>query len=259
MKSLYLFRFFLLFILFIQCEEPLPEISVYLIGDSTMADKKEDRYPETGWGQVFQDFFNDHVRVKNHARNGRSSKSFIDEGFWQAVYDSLKKGDYVFIQFGHNDQKYKDPSRYTHPVTGYRRNLKRYIDETRAKGAIPILLTPIVRRNFNEYGVLTDTHGLYPLIVHDVGKEDQVPVIDLQWRTEQLVISLGAEDSKELFNWLAPGENKNYPEGVQDNTHLNEKGARAAAQMVAFEIDRKGIDLEAYLKPANSQNTKQPE
>ncbi len=222
-----------------------------------MADKKVDRYPETGWGQVFQEFFIDKGHIKNCAINGRSSRSFIDEGVWQTVCDSLKEGDYVFIQFGHNDQKLRDSLRFTNPVTGYRQNLIRYITDTRSKGAIPILLTPIVRRNFNEYGTLIDTHGLYPLIVHDVGRQHQVSVIDLQLFTEQLVLSLGTEDSKKLFNWLAPGKNNNYPEGIQDNTHLNKKGAREVARFVAGEIDRQELGLKAYLKQVNSLKSKE--
>jgi len=247
-NSNYLLRNLFLILLFIRCDQPLPEISVYLIGDSLMANKKEDKYPETGWGQVLQDFFIDKAKIKNHARNGRSSKSFIDEGLWQLVYDSLSEGDYVFIQFGHNDQKFKDPARYTNPVTTFRRNLIRYITEVRSKGAIPVLLTPIVRRNFNEYGVLMDTHGLYPLIVYEVGKTYNVPVIDLQLLTEQWVITLSETDSKQYYNWLAAGENENYPEGIQDNTHLNEMGAREVAGFVANKIAWQKIGLKSYLR-----------
>jgi lysophospholipase L1-like esterase len=237
------------------CVCPLPDISVYLIGDSTMANKKKEKFPETGWGQVFQDFFTDRVTVKNHAKNGRSSKSFIDEGLWQEVYDSLEKGDYVFIQFAHNDEKFTDPSRYTNPVTAYRQNLIRYIKESQSKGAIPVLLTPIVRRNYNEHGTLMDTHELYPLIVHDVGRELNVPVIDLQLLTEQLLLGLGETESKQLFNWLTPGENSNYPNGREDNTHLNVKGAYKVASLVADEISRQGIGLKVYLKQEGPENT----
>ena len=221
-----------------------------------MADKKQDKYPETGWGQVFQGFFIDRITVKNHARNGRSSKSFIDEGLWQSVCDSLEEGDYVFIQFAHNDQKFKDPLRHTNPVTIYRQNLIRFITESRSKGAVPVLLTPVVRRNYNEYEVLLDTHGLYPVVIRDVGREYNVPVIDLQLLTEQLLLSLGETGSKELFNWLAPGENINYPEGIEDNSHLNAEGAYEVARLAANEIERQDIGLKAYLKQVNSQKTK---
>jgi lysophospholipase L1-like esterase len=156
------FYFFILLAFILSCESPQQQkITLYLIGDSTMAEKEPDKRPETGWGEMIPEFFNENLIVKNHAVNGRSSKSFIDEGRWDNVLDSLRPGDYVCIQFGHNDQKEYDPERYTIPITGYRQNLIRFITETRAKGACPLLATPIVRRKFNEEGTLVDTHGLY--------------------------------------------------------------------------------------------------
>lgn len=223
------------------------KISVFLIGDSTMAEKQPEKYPETGWGMELQQFFNEKAEVKNHAVNGRSTKSFIAEGRWQKVLEELKKGDYVFIQFGHNDQKSTDSARYTNPFTAYRTNLTRYINEIRKKGAYPILLTPVVRRNFNESGVLIDTHGNYPEVMRIVAKDLNVPLIDLQVLTEQLVISYGPEKSKELYLWVGPGD-KNYPDGKQDDTHFSPGGASAVARMVAEEIQQQGIKLKRYLK-----------
>ena len=237
----------ILLILLLSCQEKPRIINFHLIGDSTMADKVPDRSPETGWGQVLQEYFTSGVQVKNHAVNGRSSKSFIDDGRWDNVLDSLKEGDYVCIQFGHNDKKYYDPSRFTNPVTGYRRNLIRFISDTREKGAFPILATPIVRRGFNEHGTLVDTHGNYPLIMHEVSSEYHVPLIDLQLMTEDLVLSLGEEGSKQLFNWLGPGENENYPDGQQDNTHLNLKGAHEVARLFTEELIRQDIPLMKFL------------
>ena len=237
----------LLTLLIISCNAPEDIISLYLIGDSTMADKAPDKSPETGWGQVLQEYFTAEVRVINHAVNGRSTKSFIDEGRWDQVLDSLKKEDYVCIQFGHNDEKEYDPERFTNPVTGYRNNLIRFITDTRDKGASPILATPIVRRSFNEQGTLMDTHGTYPLIMHEVSYEYNVPLVDLQLQTEELVVSLGEEDSKQLYNWLDPGENDNYPDGRQDNTHLNRKGAYEVARLFTEDIIRQDIPLKEYL------------
>lgn len=137
-------------------------IAVFTIGDSTMANKKVEVAPETGWCQVFSAFVDQTVEIKNRAVNGRSTKSFITEGRWKAVTDSLKTGDYVFIQFGHNDQKIQDSTRYTEPFTTYRKNIERFVRESREKGAIPILFTSIVRRKF-ENGFLTDTHGNYSI------------------------------------------------------------------------------------------------
>ena len=216
-------------------------IKIFMIGDSTMANKAANRRPETGWGMVFNEFFNDRVVVDNHAVNGRSSKSFISEGRWKVVSDQLQPGDYLFIQFGHNDQKFKSPDRYTNPFTTYRANLERYVREAREKGAIPILLSSIVRRNFNEYGCLIDTHGDYPLVTRLVASDMKVPFIDLQLQTELLVTQLGPDNSKQLYNWLAPGENQNYPNGVQDDTHLNNSGAHKVAQLVIDEMKKQHI------------------
>lgn len=237
-----------LILLLICCApEPQKDISIYMIGDSTMAIKKENRRPETGWGEKMQQFFNDNAQIKNHAVNGRSSKSFIDEGRWQTVYDSLKPGDYVFIQFGHNDQKYKDSTRYTNPTTIYKQNLIRYILESREKGANPVLLTSIARRKYNEYGVFIDSHGLYPTATREVAKEYDVPLIDLHLLTEKLILSKGEENSKRLYLILEPGESENYPEGKEDNTHLNAYGASEVAKLVVDEITRQELALKLYL------------
>jgi lysophospholipase L1-like esterase len=222
-------------------------VSVFLIGDSTMAEKQPDKFPEIGWGMKLQPFFAENVVVKNYAVNGRSTKSFITEGRWQKVLDELKKGDYVFIQFGHNDQKVTDSTRYTNPYTAYRTNLIRYVTESRSKGGIPVLLTPVVRRDFNEQGTLLDTHGAYPEVMRSVAKELKVQLIDLQLKTEELVISYGPEKSKELYLWVGAGD-KNYPDGKQDNTHFSPKGAEAVARIVAGEIKRQGIMPEKLLK-----------
>lgn len=233
-------RFCLAFLLLSFMPSKQSPVSVFLIGDSTMAQKDPEKFPETGWGMKLQPFFTEGVMVKNHAVNGRSTKSFITEGRWQKVLDELKKDDYVFIQFGHNDQKVADSTRYTNPYTAYRANLIRYVTESRSKGAIPVLLTPVVRRDFNEQGTLLDTHGAYPEVMRTVAKELKVPLIDLQILTEELVLSYGPEKSKELYLWVEPGD-KNYPDGKQDNTHFNPKGAKAVALIVASEIRRLGI------------------
>lgn len=224
-------------------------ITAFMIGDSTMATKKDPgKNPEVGWGQVFHEFFNDEVAVQNHAVNGRSSKSFINEGRWQVVLDALQPGDYVFIQFGHNDQKIKDSTRYTNPCTGYRKNLEKFVNETRYKGANPVLLSSIVRRKFNEYGTLEDTHGVYPFIVRDVARDMDIPFIDLQLKTEDLVISLGPEKSKELYLWIKPGENDYVPDGKEDNTHLNYKGAKKVAGLAVEGIKELKLPLANFLK-----------
>lgn len=219
--------------LFSHCDRDSKPFTIYTIGDSTMADKKPENYPEIGWCQVLESYLDESVAVENHARNGRSSKSFIEEGRWQVVVDSLNPGDYVFIQFGHNDQKDYDSTRYTTPFGTYADNLKTFVKQSREKGAYPVLLTSIVRRKFGEDGRLVDTHGNYPDAVRQVAKRMDVPLLDLQKLTKEWVNSLGDEPSKEMYLWVLPGEN--HPEGRQDDTHLSERGAQQIAKMALAE------------------------
>jgi len=241
--------FILFFFLLSGCKTPEKPVAIYTIGDSTMANKKPEVYPETGWCQVLQQYFNTAVIVKNHAVNGRSTKSFIDEGRWQAVLDSLQSGDYVFIQFGHNDQKIQDSTRYTSPFGTYSENLERFINETRAKRATPVLFTSIVRRKFGDDGKLTDTHGEYPAAVRKVAQKMNVPLIDLQKLTETWVNSLGDEPSKAMFLWTEPSEK--FPEGRKDDTHLSETGAKEVARLAVEECKKQNLVFAKYLKQKN--------
>jgi lysophospholipase L1-like esterase len=215
--------------------------TIYTIGDSTMANKKDpDKNPEHGWAQVLQPFFKDNFIVQNKAVNGRSSKSFINEKRWDSIYKKLKKGDYVFIEFGHNDEKIEDSTRYTNPHTSYKYNLIKFVKESREKGAIPILLTSIARRNFNEKGVLVPTHGDYPLETRLTAQEYKVPFIDLEYYTELLEQSYGPEKSKQLHLHFKAGENAYYDKDKADDTHLSLKGATEIAQIVVNQI--KGLE-----------------
>ncbi|MBN2613765.1 MAG: rhamnogalacturonan acetylesterase [Bacteroidales bacterium] len=222
-------------------------VHIFMIGDSTMANKSPEAKPETGWGEVLQLFFSDDVKVSNHARNGRSSKSFIGEGLWQQVVDSLMPGDYVIIQFGHNDQK-PDTARHTDPFTSYKANLERYINEARAKGATPVLCTSIIRRKFNEEGKLIDTHGEYPAAVRLVAEEMNVPLLDLQKRTHSLVEELGDEESKTLFMHLGEGEYPNRPKSLKDDTHLRPEGAKVVAAMAVEEMKAANLPVFGFVK-----------
>lgn len=231
-------RFFLIFwIGIVECTNAQQasgrRITVFTIGDSTMANKKAEIAPEKGWCQAFPAFVDPAVEIRNRAVNGRSSKSFRTEGRWRAILDSLKEGDYVFIQFGHNDQKIQDSTRYTEPFTTYRRNLERFVSETRQKGAIPILFTSIVRRKFVN-GFLTDTHGTYPEVVRQVAAERNVPLIDLQLLSAGAVTALGEEASRNIYLWTPPTEK--FPEGRKDDTHLNAEGAVLIAKLAAQQL-----------------------
>ena len=243
-------------------------ITVFMIGDSTMSNKPlEGGNQERGWGHVLGGFFTEDVRVENHAMNGRSSKSFIDEGRWETVVNKIRPGDYVFIQFGHNDEK-PNPERHTDPGTTFDENLRKFVRETREKGGIPVLFNSIVRRNFGvnpnavtaddmrpekdeavvEGDTLVDTHGKYLDSPRNVAKEMDVCFIDLNKATKQLVESYGVEGSKKLFMWIPAGTCVACPKGRQDNTHLNVYGARKVAALAAEAIQKQLPELGKYVR-----------
>jgi lysophospholipase L1-like esterase len=237
----------LLLLISLNCLAQKP--TIYGIGDSTMANKiKPEENPERGWGQMLPLFFNDNITIDNRAVNGRSTKSFIDLKLWDAVYNSLKKGDYVFIQFGHNDGKVTDSTRHTNPHTAYRHNLIRFVTQTREKGATPIIFSSITRRNFNEQGVLISTHADYTLEARLVAQEYKVPFIDMEYYSELLEQSYGPEKSKQLHLHYKIGENLFFPEGKEDNTHLNVKGATEIAKIAITELKKTNLDLVKYIK-----------
>ena len=215
-----------------------------MIGDSTMCDYSKDRSPLTGWGTPFADFFDSTVTVSNRARGGRSTRTFINEGRWKNVYDSLQEGDYVLIQFGHNDEA-KEPQyreRYT-PVPDYKTNLMKFITEAKSKNAIPVLITPVTRRVFDSIGNIQETHKEYSAAVWEVGKAYNVPVIDLDEKSRELLQKLGPVYSKLLFMDLDSLQNPHYPYGRHDNTHFNEYGGRRIAELVLAEIRKLKLEL----------------
>ncbi len=223
--------------------------TIYGIGDSTMANKvKPEENPERGWGQMLPLFFNDNITIDNRAVNGRSTRSFIAEKRWDDILKTLKKGDYVFIQFGHNDQKEKDSTRYTNPHTAYRHNLIRFVEETRAKEATPIIFSSIVRRNFNENGVLISTHGDYTMEARLVAQEYKVPFIDMEYYTELLEQSYGPVKSKQLHLHFKAGEIPYYKEDKADDTHLGVKGATEVAKIAVEELKKTKLDIVKYIK-----------
>nr|WP_234568046.1 rhamnogalacturonan acetylesterase [Rhodohalobacter sp. 614A] len=220
--------------------QPKP-VTVYLVGDSTMSQKEVRAYPETGWGMPFSTFFDETVTVENHAKNGRSTRTFLEEGRWQPIVDNLKAGDYVFIQFAHNDEV-PTKEQYTQPDQ-YQKNLRKYVSESREKGAIPVLLTPIARRHFDENEHLNDTHAKYAELMREVANKMDVPLIDLDQKSQALLKSLGPEKSVFLYNHLKPGQHPSYPEGVEDNTHFSEYGARRMAELALQGIRDLELDL----------------
>ncbi|HEV2707298.1 MAG TPA: rhamnogalacturonan acetylesterase [Pyrinomonadaceae bacterium] len=227
--------------------QPEP-LTVFLAGDSTMAAKRPEKRPETGWGEFLQQHLDERrVRIDNHAQNGRSTRTFISENRWQAIIDKLKAGDYVFIQFGHNDASKEKVDRYT-PPEDYRANLIRFVREVRAKRATPVLLTPVMRRRFDEKGVFYDAHGEYPDIVRRVAAEEKVALIDMHRKSEKLIVRYGVEESKKLFLQLAAGEHPNYPQGVNDNTHFSPRGAELMAALAVEGIRESKLGLAKFIK-----------
>ncbi len=212
---------------------PDAPIRVFLIGDSTMADKPLIDNPEHGWGQMIPIFFSKNVLFFNHAKNGRSTRSFLYEGKWDVVRNMLRPGDYVFIQFGHNDSKKEDTSRFADPHTDYKEFLQRFIREAKEKKAIPVLLTPVNRRNFDKDGNFVDKHGDYPEAVREIAKNENVPLLDLHKKSKIYFENLGQEESKKLFlTSVKPNVYHALLNGKDDNTHFTRNGAVQIAQLV---------------------------
>lgn len=224
---------------------PAPKLQIWLCGDSTMAIKQTTAFPETGWGMPFVHFWDSAVQVKNLAKNGRSTKTFINEGLWQQALDGMQAGDYVLIQFGHNDEVKEKVNSYTTPDE-YKANLVRYITETRSKNATPILLTPVSRRKFDSTGMQVQTHD-YTSLVKEVAKSTSVLFIDIDTQSQALYQQFGNDQSTNLFLQLKPGEHPNYPDGKIDNTHFSELGARLIAQLVLKNIKNLNTPLNEHI------------
>ncbi|MFF5978170.1 rhamnogalacturonan acetylesterase [Streptomyces olindensis] len=203
--------------------------TLHIAGDSTAAQKYADAAPETGWGMALPFFLRKDLVVSNHAVNGRSSKSFVDEGRLDAVFSVIRPGDFLLVQFGHNDAKKEDPARYTEPWTTYQDHLRMYVEGARARGARPVLATSVERRRFDAAGKALPTHGEYPAAMRALAAEEQVALLDTQALSLARWQELGPEQTKTYFNWT-PTE--------QDNTHFNPPGAIEVARLVARELLR---------------------
>ncbi|MFI6487853.1 rhamnogalacturonan acetylesterase [Streptomyces sp. NPDC050564] len=198
--------------------------TLHVAGDSTAAQKYADAAPETGWGMAHPFLLGKDITVANHAVNGRSSKSFIDEGRLDAILEVIAPGDFLIVQFGHNDEKSADPTRYTEPWTTYQDCLRQYLDGARALGARPVPATPVERRKFDADGNALPTHGDYPAAMRALAEDERVALLDIQALSLALWQRLGVEETKKYFNWTAT---------EQDNTHFNPPGAIAVARPVA--------------------------
>ncbi len=224
---------------------PKKKIKVFIAGDSTASIKNVKAFPEHGWGMPFVYFWDSTVTVVNKAKNGRSTSSFQTEGLWKSIMDEASEGDYVFIQFGHNDEV---PTKKTATTPEqFKSNLKKFVTETREKKAIPVLLTSMARRKFDSTGKIVGTHDEYMKITRAVAKEENTVLFDMDIITQQLYQKFGPENSALLFLQLKPGEHPNHPQGKDDNTHFNEFGARLVAQLVLKEIRSQLPELAARI------------
>lgn len=219
-------------------------VNIFLAGDSTVANCPSHEAPMAGWGQVFQLFFTNDIKVHNYAKGGASSNSFIEEGRLHFILEFIQPQDYLFIQFGHNDQKPYG----TEAFTSYQSYLTEYVTSAREKGAIPIFITSVHRRNFDENKTLINTLGDYPKSMMQLAEKLGVQLIDLWTKTGKLYQSLGPEKSKQLFVWFAANEHPNYPEGIQDNTHFCEHGAFEVGKLVIEGIKELQLPIVSFIK-----------
>jgi lysophospholipase L1-like esterase len=257
MKSLKLICYIIAAIsVFIFADFPDP-VTVYTIGDSTMADyDTTQNRPMRGWVQMLSQFFSDKLIIKNCAVGGKSTKSFIDLGLWDNVISQVKARDYVFIQFGHNDEYYPDTSRFTDTLIAYPNNLKKFINETRAKNAIPILFTSICYRHYDVEGNFYPSLQSYARAAKKVAAELNVPVIDLNTKTCEMVTGYGMEESKKLYLHILPGVLPIYPDGYDDDTHLSVLGATKVAELAVEGLTEENNELCKYLKTVTGLNKK---
>ncbi|WP_159881817.1 rhamnogalacturonan acetylesterase [Paenibacillus puerhi] len=233
---------------FLEIERRAELPTLYLAGDSTVTDQPSGGYPYTGWGQMLGLYLDAGIAVANHARSGRSTKSFITEDRLNRIWKKIRPGDCLLVQFAHNDEK--DNEGGTLPFTTYQEYLSVYIDGARERGAYPVLSAPMHRRFFDEEGRIKNTHGEYIAAMEQLARVKQVPYIDLAARSQVLYEQAGVEGSKRLFMWTEPGQYEGLPEGTQDNTHFSEQGAAAIARLVAESIRGAGIEpLSKHIRP----------
>lgn len=211
--------------------------TLYIAGDSTAALKGAEAKPMAGWGEYLQTHFSPEVIIYNRAINGRSTKSFLTEGRLADIERDFQPGDYLLIQFGHNDEKQEDPLRYTDPDNEYRHNLRLYIESARSRGGNPVLLTSVSRRRFTADGEPDPLAvGAYPAAMRAVAEETGTPLLDIFAASQQLYRKLGIQGSQHLLMHLPPGQHPNYPDGVTDDTHFSTEGAKRIAALVAVAI-----------------------
>lgn len=222
---------------------------IVTLGDSTMQFNNQFKYPQTGWPQALERFLRRDCPILNFAKNGRSTKSFIEQGLFAEALEAIREKDLVLIEFGHNDSKIEDASRYTTPFGTYQENLKYMVEEILKKKAQVILLTSITERKFKD-GQLLKTHGDYPQAVKDLAKELNVACIDLFEKTREVLLKEGEELSKRFYMNFEAGLYDNKPEGSTDDTHLRYEGAYMVADCFYKEMTRLKLFPEIFITEA---------
>ena len=225
----------------------MPAPRLHLVGDSTMADKTNLHYPERGWGQLLRAFMLPELSIINHAANGRSTLRFLNEGRWQLLVSDLSAGDYVLIQFGHNDQKQDDPARYAAVDSTYPQLLRRFISEVRSKGATPMLASSICRRSFSDKGELENKLADYADAARQVAASEKVAFFDLNAQSCDALSRFGPAASQAYFIQVPPGLYQQYPDGKIDNTHLSVQGASWIAQLCVRDLTARQHPLAQYV------------
>lgn len=227
---------------------------ILCLGDSVMQYNDFSTYPQTGWIQELRRFFPLDVEFLNFARNGRSSKSFIAEGRFERVLKIVKPGDFAFIQFGHNDEKVEDLSRYTSPDENgeFRKNLSYFVSSFKEKGCFPILLTPVARRRFRSEHILENSHGLYPDAIKAVARQENIPCIDVTALTTEFLEKIGEKESVRFYMSIEPGEYAAYPAGKKDSSHLRPDGAFVVSSLVAESLKNIQDSFPDYKKLSES-------
>lgn len=207
---------------------------IFWAADSTVQTNDITTYPQTGIGQVFSLYTREGVSVSNHAKNGRSTKSFMDEGRLAAIDGQIGRGDFLFIQFGHNDEKSEDSTRYTEPFSTFMENLETYINVARSHDAHPVLITPLERRCFVDGKHLgMGAHSDYVAAMKQTAEKNQVPLVDLYSMSRSELKKAGETSSRRWYMYFEKDIYKNYPEGKTDNTHLRYEGAVLYAGLIA--------------------------
>lgn len=229
---------------------------IYLAGDSTAAKKLPEKRPEAGWGEYLSNYLKAEIQVENHAMNGRSTKSFLAEKRFLAIEERLQPHDFLFIQFGHNDQKQTDPERYTAPFAEYQSNLALMAEAAYKQGAQPVIFSSVSRRAFLNGHIDKHNLGDYPCAAQKLAEKQHIPFIDLFSLTCDYFNNLGEAGTQGLFLHLQPNVCDNYPEGVADDTHFNEKGAALVAKLAAEELYRQVAALQPYLKIVKKEQIK---